>query len=90
MKRSAPLPGFGSSTRDNTSKVFLTPDHEKVNFGKGSPGPLTYTLTPATGKQTLSSRREAPSYGFGSNDRWYMSRLAARLGNTPAPGAYNV
>lgn len=89
-KRSAPLPGFGTSNRQHMDKCFLTKDHEKVHFGKASPGPLSYSLTPGVGKQTLSSKREAPSFGFGSNDRWYTSKMAARHGNTPAPGAYNI
>jgi len=89
-KRSAPLPGFGTSTRENAAKVFLTPAHEKVNFGKVSPGPLSYTLTPGVGKQVASGKRESPSFGFGSNDRWYTRKIAERHGNYPAPGAYNV
>ena len=89
-KRSAPLPGFGSSNRDHAAKVFLTPEHQKANFGKQSPGPVMYTLTPGVGKQTLSVRREAPSYGFGTNDRWYTRKIAMRAANNPAPGAYNV
>jgi len=89
-KRTAPLPSFGTSTREHAAKVFLTPGHEKVHFGKASPGPLTYSLQPGVGHQTLSSKREAPSFGFGTNDRWYTRKMAMRHGNTPAPGAYNV
>jgi len=90
MKRSAPLPGFGTSDRNHMTKVFITPEHEKVNFGKVSPGPLAYTLVPGVGRQLSSTKREAPSFGFGSNDRWYTRKMAIRHGNTPAPGAYNV
>ena len=72
------------------SKVFLTPAHEKVGFGRASPGPLSYSLTAGVGKQTLSTKREAPSFGFGSNDRWYTRKMAERHANFPAPGAYNV
>ena len=40
--------------------------------------------------QRLSTKAGSPSRGFGSCDRWYTQKLAARFGNTPAPGAYNV
>ena len=36
-RRTEPLPGFGSSTRDHMTKMFITPEHEKVQFGKNSP-----------------------------------------------------
>jgi hypothetical protein len=69
-KRSAPLAGFGSSTRDHMAKVFMSPEHEKINsFGKGSPGPAVYDRERGIGKQLLSVRREAPSFGFGGCDR---------------------
>jgi len=87
---SAPLPGFGTSTREHMSKVFLTPAHEKVQFGKASPGPLSYTQHPSIGKQLMSPKRDQPSWGFGSCDRWYTRNMAKRHADLPAPGAYNI
>ena len=90
-KRSMPLPGFGSSTRDHMTKVFMSPEHEKINsFGKGSPGPAVYTRETGIGKQLLSVRREAPSYGFGGCDRWYTRKIALKQAGTLGPGSYNI
>jgi len=89
-RHSAPLPGFGTSTRENMTKVFLTPAHEKVSFGKASPGPLSYSLQGSIGKQTMSPKKDMPSWGFGSCDRWYTRNMAKRHANLPAPGAYNI
>jgi len=88
---SSPMPGFGSSTRDHMAKVFMSVSHEKTkSYGKGSPGPNVYALQGSVGPQTSSKYRSSPARGFGSCDRWSTSKMAARLGNTPAPGAYNI
>jgi hypothetical protein len=80
---SAPLPGFGTSTRDHAAKLFMSPAHEKTkSYGKGSPGPALY-LPPI-------AKRSAPSYGFGSCDRFYTRKMALRIGNTPGAAHYNV
>ena len=82
-KRSAPLPGFGSSTRAHASKVFMSPEHEKTkSYGRGSPGPNTY-LPPV-------HKAVAPSFGFGTCDRFYMRKSAMRLADNPSPSHYNV
>ena len=87
---SAPLFGMGTSTRENMDKVFTSAAQERTkSFGKISPGPI-YTLQDSIGPQRLSTKAGAPARGFGSCDRWYTQKLAARCGNTPAPGAYNV
>lgn len=81
-KRSAPLPGFGTSNRAHQAKLFLTPAHEKINYGKASPGPLTY-LPPVISKSHTGST-------FGKCDRWYTQKLAKRFADTPSPAHYNV
>lgn len=81
-KRSAPLPGFGTSNRAHQSKLFMSPAHEKINYGKASPGPLTY-LPPI-------NKRRAPGGAFGTCDRWYTHKMALRLADTPSPSHYNV
>jgi len=89
-RQTAPLPGFGTSTRENMNKVFLTPAHEKVQHGKASPGPLSYSLQASIGNQNMSPKRNLPSWGFGSCDRWYTRNMAKRHADIPAPGAYNI
>ena len=90
-KRSAPLPGFGSSNREHMTKVFMTPQHEKINsYGKGSPGPAVYTRETSIGKQLLSTKRETPSFGFGGCDRWYTRKIADRVVPKIGPGSYNI
>ena len=91
-RHSAPLPGFGTSTRDHAAKVFMTPAHERTRgFGKLSPGPgASYQIEGSVGKQTLSTKRAAPARGFGTCDRFYTAKMAKRLADTPAPGAYNT
>jgi len=82
-RRSAPLAGFGTSTRNHAEKVFTSAEQEKTkSYGKGSPGPCTY-LPPM-------AKRAAPSYGFGSCDRFYTRKMALRLGDTPSAAHYNV
>ena len=64
-------------------KVYSSPEQEKTkSYGKGSPGPAVYL--PPMGK------RAAPSYGFGTCDRWYTRKMALRLGDTPSAAHYNV
>ena len=40
-KKSLPLYSFGSATRDQAGKVYLTREHEKGQKGDSSPGPVT-------------------------------------------------
>lgn len=41
VKKTLPLYSFGSSTRDQAGKVYLTREHEKGQKGDSSPGPIT-------------------------------------------------
>ena len=82
-RRSAPLAGFGSSTRTDAAKMYTSPQAEKTKgFGRQSPGPMTY-LPPV-------NKRNGPSFGFGSCDRFYMGKIARRVANGPSPAHYNV
>lgn len=40
-KKSLPLYSFGSATRDQAGKVYITREHEKGQKGDSSPGPVT-------------------------------------------------
>jgi len=82
-KRTAPLPGFGTSNRAHVAKLYVSPAHEKTKaYGKASPGPLAY-LPPI-------GQRNAPSFGFGTCDRWYTRKSALRLADNPSPAHYNI
>lgn len=87
-RQSAPIAGFGSSTREHTAKVYMSPEHEKMNHGMGSPGPCTYTLQQSVGVQRLSKDHSSASWGFGTADRWSGNKQSNQ--ESPGPGAYCV
>ncbi|GAX74496.1 hypothetical protein CEUSTIGMA_g1945.t1 [Chlamydomonas eustigma] len=61
---------FGSSTRDAAAKVFLDEELMKVNYGRTSPGPCTYTQPSGHGKQTDSKYTTYPAYKLGTSKRF--------------------
>jgi len=69
-------------------KLYLSPEHEKMNCGVHSPGPVSYTLHESTGKQALSKNCSMPSWGFGTANRWTADKQTRS--HTPGPGAYCV
>lgn len=81
-RNSFPLFGFGTSNRENVSKVFLSSAHEKSKHGLGSPGPAA-----------LYERKGALAgheYGFGSDDRFQrLGRHLADASELPGPGSYD-
>lgn len=95
-KSTLPRYGFGSSTRDGMERVFVTQEHNKILFGKESPGPSTYMLHPALGNQLLShaptgfqrtiKNGTQPSWVFGKSDRLGASQSSW----TPGPGTYKI
>ena len=89
---SAPVVGFGTATREHFSRVFLSAEHEKGNHGQHGPGPK-YMQLASVGPQPLSgvggSKKQTPSYSFGTCDRFHTSKAALRH-STPGPDAYNV
>ena len=93
-KKSAPSAGFGTASRAQAQKLFLTQKHmELACAGRGSPGPAVYTLPPSVGgKQPDGRRADPPMYGFGTAARFRTKAAAAKpdghRGNNPAPGAY--
>lgn len=66
-RRNAALPGFGTSTRENCAKVFISHEHGKVAANGVSPGPTTADPYHGVGKQNISTRRTAPASGFGTS-----------------------
>ena len=91
-RSSAPMAGFGASTRQTQNKLYISPEHEKMHYGKQSPGPQsgTYTLPPTVGKQFLSRNASMPSWGFGTASRFTTEKKTLRGSQTPGPGAYSV
>ena len=91
-RAAAPMPGFGASTRQTQDKLYISPEHEKMHFGKLSPGPQsgTYTLPPTVGKQYLSRNKSMPSWGFSQASRFSSGKNGLRGSDTPGPGSYSV
>lgn len=89
-KTSMPLFGFGSSERGHQTKVYLSPEHEKMNFGHNSPGPAVYSMGGSVERQPLSKNQSMPSWGFGSANRWAYEKRAYRAAQTPGPGSYCI
>jgi hypothetical protein len=84
QKQTLPATTIGNGTREIiTSKVFLSKEHEKAQFGQFTPGPATANRVDAIGPQTLSVKASAPRWGFGSG-----KRDPNPTNDTPGPGAY--
>ena len=78
---------FGSSTRDNSSRMFLSHEHAKVNYGKCSPGPLIYNMRSSVGNQVSSKKPNLPRWAFPVEERFkydYVDRAA----KVPGAGSY--
>ena len=61
-RQSSPNFGFGTSDRSHQAKVYMSPEHEKMNHGLQSPGPATYGLNGSVGVQRLSKDHSAASW----------------------------
>jgi len=84
-RRSAPIYGFGTSVRDQYQKVFMSQEHEKLKGGNiNSPGPAVYSLHSALGKQLDGRKGSAPTWMFGTTERFAANRRMP----TPGPGTY--
>jgi len=90
MKQSAANFSFGSGTRDHQAKLYVSQEHEKINAGVHSPGPSSYTLQEANGKQNLSKNVSASAWGFGTASRWASADKGKSSLQTPGPGAYAI
>ena len=61
-RQSSPNFGFGTSDRSHQAKVYMSPEHEKMNHGLQSPGPATYGLNGSVGVQRLSKDHSSASW----------------------------
>lgn len=93
-KKSAPSFGFGTASREQAGKVFVSQEHTALaTAGTQSPGPAVYLLPPSVGgKQPDGRKYDPPSWGFGTAARFRTKALAkapdGHRGNNPGPGAY--
>lgn len=86
-RQSSPAYGFGSGTRETTSKIFISSEHAKLQAPLSSPGPSAYTLKSSIAGQVDGRKMTAPQWVFGSSNRFsYENRSTA----TPGPGSYNL
>ena len=64
--------GFGTSTRADMAKVFVSPQHAKTESGFiDSPGPAAYSFGGTFGRQSDSRRSSSQSFGMGTSDRFF-------------------
>ena len=82
-RRTAPSHGFGSSTRNHASKVFMGPEHAKTSSISCTPGPC-YEVTGACGSQYDSGKTSPPQWCFGTAERF----AGSSRNRSPGPGAY--
>lgn len=81
---------FGTSTRDDHDKVFISAAHAKREpCFIDSPGPMCSYHKSSLGKQSDSRRVTAASFGVGSEDRYFFRPEKASW-KTPGPGTYKV
>ena len=88
-KSNAPAFGFGAADRNASSKVYVSKEHSKVDFGKLGPGAV-YETKSSFGKQVDAKKRSPASVGFGSADRFLQPSAARdnRNPQVPGPGSY--
>lgn len=64
-------------------QIFISTDHEKANYGVGTPGPGTANPPKGIGRPELSTTSKPPSWGFGTGtSSSYVSN------DNPGPGEY--
>lgn len=65
----SPKPVFGTSSREQQEKVYLTHEAMKTYYGKESPAPNTYNLRSSMGPQFLSNKESLPLWKQGTGGR---------------------
>lgn len=81
--------GFGTSTRADQSKIFISHAHAKTEVGFiDSPGPCAYRQDGSMGAQVSSRSHSTTGYRMGSSQRFFHDKGIADAG--PAPGTYRT
>ena len=89
-RRTAPSYGFGTSTRAQANKLFVSQEHTQLaTAGSHSPGPgAGYRLHPAVGGAQPDGRRaNAPRYSMTTAERFPGQK---KVDISPGPGAHAV
>mmetsp|Transcript_15827 Transcript_15827/g.38529 ORF Transcript_15827/g.38529 Transcript_15827/m.38529 type:complete len:301 (-) Transcript_15827:345-1247(-) len=91
-KESASRTKFGTSSRQQQEKVYITAEHERAMIGMHSPAPNTYDAKSSIGQQWLSRNPNAQCFKFGTADRFseIRNKDGVSLQPTPGPGSYGV
>lgn len=80
---------FGTSTRGDMAKVFVSPAHAKsVTEFIDSPGPCAYGYQGGVGTQSDSRKATGESFGMGTAERFYADNSDRK--NAPGPGQYSM
>ena len=85
--------GFGTSTRADQAKVFVSSRHAKTVTGYiDSPGPAAYPGGGSLGSQNDSRKHSSTGYGMGTSNRFFYEKnsLTEAREEAPGPGAYNL
>tara|TARA_B110001452_G_scaffold254608_2_gene246323 strand:- start:365 stop:1282 length:918 start_codon:yes stop_codon:yes gene_type:complete len=85
--------GFGTSTRADQAKVFVSSRHAKgVTENIDSPGPGAYPHGGSMSRQNDSRKHSSQGYGMGTNERFFYAKesLKEARNGAPGPGAYNL
>lgn len=82
---------FGTSTRADQAKVFVSPAHAKsVTEFIDSPGPTAYGHKGSLGNQSDSRKTTNESYGMGTSDRFFYDNPTQMDKASPGPGTYTL
>jgi len=89
-KKSAPSYGFGSATREQANKLFVSQEHTLIaTGGTASPGPAHYLLPASVGgKQPDGRKKDPPTWSFGGADRFLYGYGKPTKG--PGPEEYTM
>jgi hypothetical protein len=90
MKKVAPAWGFGSATRDQANKLFVSQEHTLIaTGGMHSPGPAAYHLPASVGgKQPDGRKPDPPVYSFSAADRFLYGY--GKPDQRPSPDTYEM
>ena len=82
---------FGTSTRADQAKVFVSPAHAKsVTEFIDSPGPCNYGHKGSLGNQSDSRKTTNESFGMGTAERFYYDNSGQLEKGAPGPGTYKL
>ena len=86
VHHSSPSYGFGSSTREQANKVFVSHEHSKLATSGVSPGPASLGARSTCGPQVDGTYASAPMWNFSSAKRFGVYGRD----NVPGPGKYEM